>query len=360
MRLSLRLALAFMAALATAAQAQDQPRLHTNQAYVEEATQAPKLSVDDPLAVFGFVLDHLPERVRVYPTENYYYFTFMSGGVPYAGNIRLDAGDRDEGKVSFGYFREYAAWREEAPVTFRLLGAADGVRLEKLDRLVYRLSYGAKSVVFELNNLSGVKPPAAVLGPDERFIGPIYDESATRFFLIFNTRLKIFHYVLDETVPVADVLSPARFADRILIGARTGFALYRDHRLDRKILIGVFEGNSRLNNYFDGPFDQLPDNFIEGEALRDALISINPRLKGKIDRFGALRGGEERYMIAPYLYYQKPEDLRFFDQCASSRKTPAARYYECFSVADPHDFDAPPEGRKKSTRPRKTAAAARP
>ena len=306
--------------------------------------------------LFGFVLDSLPERVRVYPTENYYYFGFVHGGVPFVGNIRLDAADRDDGKVNFGYYEDYAAWRQEAPVTFRLLGAADGVRLEKLERLVYRLSYRTKSVVFEFNDLSAVKPPATALGPDETFIGPIYDESATRFFLIFNTRLKIFHYVLDETVPVADLLVPARFADRILVGTRTGFAYYRDHRLDRKILIGVFEGNSRLNNYFDGPFDQLPDNFLEGESLRNALIAINPRLKGKIDRFGSLPGGEERYMIAPYLYYQKPEDLRFFHQCAESPRTPAARYYECFSVADPRDFEepgrkAPATARHKGARP---------
>ncbi len=345
------------AALAGIAQAQERPRLHTNEAYIEEVMQSSReLDVNAPMAVFGFVLDSLPERVRVYPTENYYYFGFVHGGVPYVGNIRLDAADRDDGKVNFGYYRDYAPWRAEWPVTFRLLGPADGVRLEKLDRLVYRLSYRTKSVVFALNDLSAVKPPATAFGPDETFIGPIYDESATRFFLIFNTRLKIFHYVLDETVPVADLLTPARFSDRILIGTRTGFAYYRDHRRDRKILIGVFDGNSRLNNYFDGPFDQLPDNFIEGESLRKALIAINPRLEGKIDRFGALPGSEERYMIAPYLYYQKPEDLRFFHQCASSPKTPPARYYECFSVADPRDFEepgrkAPAKARRKGARP---------
>ena len=32
----------------------------------------------------------------------------------------------------------------------------------------------------------------------------------------------------------------------------------------------------RANNYFDGPFDQLPDNFIAGEALRDAILSVRP------------------------------------------------------------------------------------
>ena len=65
---------------------------------------------------------------------------------------------------------------------------------------------------------------------------------------------------------------------------------YRDHRLDRKILIGVYEENVRVNNYFDGPFDQLPDNFIEGETLRNAILKVQPNLKGKIDRFGGTAG----------------------------------------------------------------------
>ena len=55
------------------------------------------------MAVFGFVMSKLPERVTVYPTENYYYFGFMHDGIRYAGNIRLDASNRDEGKVIFAY-----------------------------------------------------------------------------------------------------------------------------------------------------------------------------------------------------------------------------------------------------------------
>ena len=36
---------------------------------------------------------------------------------------------------------------------------------------------------------------------------------------------------------------------------------------NRQILIGAFVGNTQLNNYFDGPFDQLPDNY-EGPRRR--------------------------------------------------------------------------------------------
>ena len=59
-------------------------------------------------------------------------------------------------------------------------------------------------MTFALNDLSSVKPPPDVLKADETFLGPIFDESGIRFFLVFNSRLKIFHYILDETAPVAD------------------------------------------------------------------------------------------------------------------------------------------------------------
>ena len=143
-----------------------------------------------------------------------------------------------------------------------------GVTVKKLGPFAYRVSYAGKSVTFELNDLRDVKPPASIIGPDEIYLGPVFDDPLIRFFLVFNKKLKLFHYILDETIPVADQLTPSIATDRILIGKRTGFAYYRDHRLNRKILIGVFEGNSRTNSYFDGPFDQLPDDFIKEGPTR--------------------------------------------------------------------------------------------
>src|SRR3954447_8557246 len=93
-----------MVALATtvrtaAAQNAELPRLETNQAYLEEVMRTTTLSINDPIAVFAFVLGSLPDRVKVYPTENYYYFSFVHNGKRYAGNIRLDASNRGDGKV---------------------------------------------------------------------------------------------------------------------------------------------------------------------------------------------------------------------------------------------------------------------
>jgi len=325
--------LAALAAMAAGAAAEEaRPVLHFNQAYVEEATRASTLDVKDPMAVFAYVFANLPDRVKVYPTENYFYFTFINNGAPYDGNIRLDASNRDQGKVIFAYSEDLEEWRGETDVQHLILDASSGVKVEKIERLVYRLTYKDKSVVFELNDLSGVRPPANALAPNETFLGPVFDESGLRFFLVFDRKLKIFQFILDETVRVADQLEPAERTDRILFGKRTGFAFYRDHLRDRKIMIGAFDGSMAINNYFDGPFDQLPDNFIEGDTLRDAIIAAAPEMKGHIDRFGSWGDGAERYAIHPYVGYREQDDLEMFDRCARARQKDPASYYLCFAV----------------------------
>jgi hypothetical protein len=329
--------LAYMGAMSTApvlaADDAPSPELHTNQSYIEQLKAKGQFDIADMKAVFGFVFRSLPDRVKVYPTENYYYFIFYHQGVPYAGNIRLENETRDQGQLHFAYDIESNLWseRHKGEGFHILLDSAQGVTIEKLDKLIYRVAYDGKSVIFELNDLSGVKPPAGLLTADERYIGPVFDESGMRFFLVYNSRLKLFHYLLDETVPVADSFFPLKVSGRLILGRRTGFAFYRDAKRDRKILVGVFDGNVRINNYFDGPFDQLPDNFIEGESLRSAILEVDPNLKGKIDRFGSAPGGETRYLIAPYLQYFDEDDLSVIHQCVMNKRVPAEQYYACFA-----------------------------
>ncbi len=343
-------AVAVLAAAMATASAQDAtPVLHPLEAYVDEVTRPTTLDVKDPMAVLAFVMNSLPDRVKVYPTENYYYFNFYHGGAPYAGNIRIEPADDGKVTVHFVYYEDWSEWRPESPMTHVVLDDSRGVTVEKLDRFAYRLTYRGKSVVFALNDLSDVRPPAGALAPGETFIGPIFDESAMRFFLVYNAKLKIFLYILDETVKVAEDFFPAERVDRILVGKRTGFAFYKDRLLDRKILIGVYDANYRLNTHFDGPFDQLPDAFIEGEALRQAILEIDPSLKGKIDRFGSFEGGEVRFLIKPYANYRTVSELYDVDKCAKTRQQ-APTYYTCF-VAEENEGEArPARARKKGKR----------
>ncbi len=323
--------------VASAAADTSRPRIHTNQQFLEDLALKDMLKIKDAASVFQMVLDSLPDRVTVYPTENYYYFKFNYAGVQYSGNIRLENERRDQGQVHFAFAPEYSEWKSEEQAVFKVLTKVDGVTIEKINDLSYRVSRGSKTVVFDLNDLRHVKPPQGTMSRDERFIGPVFDESGVRFLLVYNPKLKAFHYLLDETITPNESFTPSPSTDRILIGRRTGFAFYRDHKLDRKILIGVYEGNSRVNNYYDGPFDQLPDNFIEGNALHDAILDVAPQLKGRIDRYGSSFDGESRYMIAPYTHYTTEDDLMMFHRCATSQDVPADQYHLCFVYDESED-----------------------
>jgi hypothetical protein len=330
-------------AVAASAQTAEQPQLQTHQSYMDELMRPTTLDVADTMAVFSFVLNNLPDRVKVYPTENYFYFKFMHNGLEYAGNIRLDASNRDQGKVQFSYYEQTTGWLGDTPSAFRELDASQGVNLERLERFVYRLSYKGKSVVFELNDLTQAKPPANALAPQESFIGPIFDDSGVRFFLIYNSAIKNFLFLLDETVNVTDDFLDGPQGDRVLVGKRTGFVFYRDQRRERKILIGVYGENVEVNNYYDGPFDQLPDNFIEGETLRNAILEVAPHLKGRIDRFGGTPDGVWRYTIAPYLVYKDVEEFDRVDRCATRTRGSDATYYRCFILDhEKQELHSPP------------------
>jgi len=128
-----------------AAQNLERPRVYTNEIYVQDATRPAALAIDDPMAVFALVLNSLPDRVKVYPTENYYYFRFTHAGTPYAGNLRFDPRDRDQGKVQFGYYKDLADWMgvqvdTELKGAETVLNSSRNVLVERMNRLLYRVS----------------------------------------------------------------------------------------------------------------------------------------------------------------------------------------------------------------------------
>ena len=307
------------------------PVIHYNKDYVEEAMAPPAFDIADKMAVLSAVLKGLPDKVKVYPTENYFYFYFHHKGIKYAGNLRFDIADRDAGIVHFNYFKDFTDWQRDENGFSADLGKTDGVVLTKAGDLLYDLEFRGKTVRFELNDVGAAKPPAEALRPSETYIGPVFDESAIRFFLVFDNDRKIFLYLLDETRPVPDQFDMSDVSDRITIGVRTGYAFYDDRFARRKILVGVNQLNTSVNNYLDGPFDQLPDNFLKGDLLKNAILAASPDRAGQIDRFGNSPDGETRYLIAPYMQYEDQNELADIADCAAEEQPPV--YYSCFSYA---------------------------
>ncbi len=306
-------------------------KLHTNQEMIDDLLRPNDLDIKNPDAVFEAVFEQLAPKVTVYPTESYYYFTFQLNGINYAGNIRFDAADQFDGKVHFAYANEYAYWRKPLDPVYKKMGPDDGVKVEQTSKFLYKIAFKGKTVEFELPDLSNVKPAPGMLRDDEIYLGPSWDESGVQFFLIYNKTAKAFLYLLSEA-PKVDLYEPSSLSPAVTVGNRTSFVFYKDKLLDRKILMGDFIGHTMLNDYFDGPFDQLPDNYVQGNALLDAILEVEPGLKGeKADRYGADPTGEFRYGITSYKYYAHIGDLKPIVDCAEKNNDPAV-YYKCFDA----------------------------
>lgn len=281
----------------------------TNEKFINGLYQ--NLDLNDPKEVFRYVFSRLDDNVVIYPTENYYYFIFPMNGKIIWGSMSLFPKDRDNGVLDIGYIEKID---DAQRIDFSPIGGGsnftekDGVFIKKVDDFNYSVTFEGKTVIFMLNDI-GLKPPNN-LPKNETFVGPSFDESGLKFFLIFNNTEQKLFWVLNE-----DSYTPENFtnySDDIAIGDRTNFAFYLDKKNNRKVLIGVGGSNVLQNNWYDGPFDQMPDNYVyTGKIEIKKYIEANyPEVTGRIDNYGNYIDEEgARVAIAPYTVYFFKEDL---------------------------------------------------
>ena len=309
-----------------------------NQHWLEGLAQN-ELDLDDVDAVFWHIFSRLEDDVIVYPSENYYYFLLYTNQKQLQGNIRLPAGRRENGVLSFAYteFRESPFVLQPRAGRSKFFTDADGVKITELDRFTWNVRYKGKDVRFHLNQLSQEPPKLFSLAEDEVFIERTFDESGYQFFLVFGDRDDYFLWILNEEEPIADTLQP--LGDGLLVGRRSGFAFLIDEAHDnRKILIAIRGQNATRNDYFDGPFDQLADNYVDEVGIAEYMVKASPSLRGRIDKYGYFtdRARSSRVAISPYwVYYTEPslmsyvanarasEDLYLYIATKGAMKTPA-------------------------------------
>jgi len=87
---------------------------------------------------------------------------------------------------------------------------------------------------------------------------------------------------LNEEEIVPDILNST--ATDLVVGRRSSFAFWIDKaHQDRRILAAISQINVSRNNYINGPFDQLADNYPEEVEIAKFMKLTNPSLKGRID-----------------------------------------------------------------------------
>ncbi|MEZ5326831.1 MAG: hypothetical protein R3F19_17420 [Verrucomicrobiales bacterium] len=275
-------------------------------------------------SVFWYVFSRIPNEVRVYPSENYYYWQLDMDGRHITGNIRFPARERDDGLISFAYSERRVTRGEDSTriVGRAMLGPDDGVTLTKARQGVYDLGYSDHFVRFHLESLSQSPPQDAQLLSGDEFVGRTCDESGLQFLLMYQRSAHYFFWVLDETEQGRGSVHFEEFESGVLIERRTGFVFrVDDAAANRKVLIAVQSASVSGNNYYDGPFDQLPENHVEGTQLQARMIDENPALEGKIDKWGYYLEDDPPMRVALVRYASYRDNAHLQKLLESSRSS---------------------------------------
>lgn len=289
----------------------------------------------DSLAVFHRVLESLPDTVEMMPSENYYYFGFYTAGRLVTGSMSLFPHERDSGVIGFGYTEKRG---ERQPASDDLLGgwgtfgAAEGVTVQHVGGRVWRVANEHRSVLFKVARATSSGGGSPRVRASESVVLRSLDESGLAFALVLDRRERKLFWALDESAVVPETFEP--IGESLVVGARTRFAFHVDSAIGRRVLVGVDGYNVLGNTWFDGPFDQIPDNDIERGAvdLLGAVSIAYPQLADRIDRFGKYRDNPStRIAIAPYLVYFSIDELREAARACRAESVTTSRRLSCLT-----------------------------
>ena len=268
----------------------------------------------------------------VYPTENVYYVDVFLDGKIMVCAFHLAPKDRDSNRVVFGYHEQLDKMKvkniyDQGVNGGKKFGHEDGVEVCKISPFKYSVCYKNKKVVFKFNDIKASPPQKAKLMKNEVYVGPSFDESGLAFHLIFNKKTSHLFWVLNEDIFVAERF--IKYTDHILLGNRTSFAFFDDTSNNRKILIGADGRNVLNNNWYDGPFDHMPDNYVyTGEIeVKKYLEAHYSQFKNQIDKYGQfLSNADKRIPVANYYVYYDLEELEFVEKCLQEQTTKDGLY----------------------------------
>ncbi len=308
----------------------------TNEHFIESLNA--ELNTSDHIEVFDFVFSQLDDEVTVYPSENFYYYKFIANGKTYGGALGLSTRDRDDGVFHFGYiarpeFGRTDILKKSDDGGGKPLTSEDGVLVERIDGFTYTVTYKGKTVVFNMYQPGLTPPDASHLREEEVYVGPVVDESGLQFYLLFNQATPHMYHMLNEDIPVHETFES--YGQDILIGERTNFAFYNDVANNRKIVIGVEASHVLNNDWYDGPFDHMPDNYIALDLVefQSYVEAAYPGTAGRINKHARYteRNGT-RVAIAPYtVYYEKQALQTLVTTCKTLHPTTSPLFYACIT-----------------------------
>jgi hypothetical protein len=278
---------------------------------------------EQPLQALRYVWQRLPERIEVFPGENYVYWRVQEGDVQVRGNVRLAKGAREQGLLNIGYGRYRGS--EMLSQHHAALGPEQALLVSCPGSLEVRVTFEKKEVLFRLADIPQDVPEWLKDDPELSFVQRTHDDSGTRFLLCHHRAVSTFLWLRDEAFTDNETLEPSSPGSPFRRGNRSGFlyAPWGEHWW----LWAVPKRQLVENLEYDGPFDQLSDNFALALKTKDWLEKVHPDLRGRIDELGAFLPGKGSGRVALKNYGVYENDAQILKVWQAGRPEQAVRRF---------------------------------
>lgn len=124
-----------------------------HETYISALIRPDAFDINKPAEVLKYVLLQSSKIIRVQPTENYSYFKFTHKGLHWQGNMRLEVEFGVPDKLHFAYFVVPAPWHNEDLGAYKAFGAKDGLAIQQLDDLDFKINFRSISRRLKLNDI---------------------------------------------------------------------------------------------------------------------------------------------------------------------------------------------------------------
>lgn len=282
------------------------PTMSVNRINQKPAQLPHTISFQDPIPICRYIWNNLRNEVIVYPSERYYYYKLYRGRDKIYGNFRFSS--VENGTL---YFACYNGEDRSQIGIVTLDEETPDFSIKQIAPSTYRGTWLGKSVTFVLyqppllrdNTLRNAARKTYLFDVDEQIVTGLLDESGVAFILLYNNVTNAFYYCLDELLLCTPTLAPTQY-DYLWLDPKSQFVFLEQKHDNRQryLLVGVNAENIMNNNYYDGPFDQVPPDL----DLKDMLMASYPyvQYRGGIDSHGNfLALDAQRVAISPYMPY---------------------------------------------------------
>ncbi|MGP5315201.1 hypothetical protein ACTXLD_07220 [Psychrobacter faecalis] len=291
--------------------------LTTNEKMINELYLENELNIDNVDEVFEYVLSQTDDTLTIYPSEGYYYFSFYHQGNLIKGNLLVGHKLRQQGTLSFIYFYDIAGKeRGEFKTHHKLYKTSAEFSLKKTKPNLYQLNFKKIKKNIKINQLVTDASFVNTLEQHGFEVNiPMMDESGVQFYLAFYPATNNFYYINDLS---RDDEFYYTLGEGLKVGARTEFVYLPMDKF--AILVGVNAANIYKNNYYDGPFDQLPDEALEGINYKSYLYKVNPSWKEQIYDDGYfINDSTARVGLTNYFEYLSLDEFQKIQPCVSDK-----------------------------------------